>query len=161
MGHAKYHMVSRIFNAAEDDPNLDQNAELVLNHVLTEIFSLRGPEGIDRAMLKENLLSLADAIRRVDKAKEIAPEHILEAYQYLCDLSQLYSSLIEERTTPMSHSKGRGQLVSGPGSPIYKRIETVFREWGHPVPEPTNEALQALAESVGFKFDGPAIGPAP
>lgn len=159
----RYHMAIRLLDAVtRTEPELGDASRLVLDYVLGEAFSLRGPDGVDKAVLKQNLLSLAGAIKKVDAAEAVAPDHILEAFQYLANSSKLYSFLKEERAAPPSHAKDQaGQLVGGPGSPVYGRIEAVFREWGRPVPEPTNESLQALAESVGFKFDGPAVGPAP
>lgn len=143
-----------------DGDALDDNSELVLSHALGEVFSLRGPDGMDKAVLRQNVLSLAQAVSRVDKAGKVAPEHILEAFQYLADFSSLYSFLKEKRMAPPSHAEDqRGQLVGGPGSPIHGRIESVFREWGRPVPEVNRESFQEFAESVGFKFSGPVPWP--
>jgi hypothetical protein len=148
-------MASRLLNAAGDEPDLDDNSRLVLDYALREILSRRGPDAVDKATLRRSVLSLAAAIGRVDGVPvdgAIAPERVLEALQYLADARTLYGFLRAESL--------RGQPVSGPGSPIHGRLEAVFGEWGRSVPEATDESLQELAESVGFKFDGPAIGPA-
>lgn len=93
--------------------------------------------------INEELRPLAEAIARLDGLSDVRPEHVSEAVAYL-----IPERRAEICSPKMAQGSGRRLLIySGPGSPTYERMRTVFQAAELPMaycPWPGDDAPNGL-----------------